>query len=81
MIEQTKKLRLDELQVDSFVTALDHEKILQTLRGGYVEESFYYECEESFDEINGRKKKKKAERPTGHDGSVCMSANIGTCRH
>jgi hypothetical protein len=74
-------MRLDELQVDSFVTALDHEKVLQTLRGGYVEESVYDECEEYFDEIAGkpRRKSKKRAPVSGHDGSVCMSANIGSC--
>ena len=82
MIEQKKKLRLDELQVDSFVTALDHEKLLQTVRGGTDDESVAYECEYYFDEImGGPRRSKKRTPPSGHDGSVCMSANIGSCGH
>jgi hypothetical protein len=34
MIEQKKKLRLDEIQVQSLITALSQDELLNTLRGG-----------------------------------------------
>jgi sugar lactone lactonase YvrE len=88
MIEQKQKLRLDELQVDSFVTLLNDS--VYTVRGGAVYDTEV--CDDSDDysdsyeiggcyEINGKKKKKRVPPPSGHDGSVCMSANIGTCHH
>jgi hypothetical protein len=72
MIEQKKKLRMDEIHVQSFITALSEDELLDTLRGG-TDEPFIEEEDDGGEGYGGRRRK------TGHDGSGCMSAVIGTC--
>lgn len=67
MLEQKKKLRMDEIHVQSFITALSEDELLNTLRGGTDDDS----DSDSDDDVALEGRPKKRRRKTGHDGSVC----------